>query len=419
MATFLVIKTLDVNYAPLAGAKARPRRQHARRGPHGDEDSRRARGAGPRQRERRRGLRRPGRFFDLRQKLKLDLSISPPTASFDTRQEINSRNIDVHTRGSDFSVVLFVVLGQLRDAADRVVDVAEQKNISFALPKRTIQRFATPMLNTSGTGIAQFNISEKDITPAGNIFVAERLTTPKLISVYHPGFNNPKKGQEKVPLNYHLFYHPPAPVDDPYPFGEGYIRIIAKYMVHDMMTEPLGFGKRLLYQNIADIPKNLLVFPSGSKKEGFGDLTSQSSVLRLLQEANYWIQRMRGISFPLAPVGRSALSAFSAGAGEVFSVLGGKKNASFFDNLLRHVYLFDPVMDAEAMKGVLSPWFRKGGAGRGFRLYTRDTKWFNAFSGQVPGGKTTDGNHGAKETQGATATVLLVPTPFWRASSRG
>jgi hypothetical protein len=415
MATFLVVKMLDVNYAPLGKAKARASFSNT-----AAVDLTVTKTAGVHEVQVPPGAKdvvvfvtRSG-FFDFRQKLKLDLSTSPPTASFDTRQEVNSRNIDVHTRGSDFNIALFVVMGQLRDAADQVADVAEQHNISFALPMRKIERFATPMLNTSSGTLSQFNITEKDVTPAGKIFVAERPTTPKLISVYHPGFNNPKKGQEKVPLHYHLFYHPPAHPKDPYPFGKGYIEIIAKYLVHDMMTTPLSFGKRLLYQNIADIPKNLLVFPSGSQKEGFGDLNSQSSVLRVLQEVNYWIQRMRGVSFPLQPVGRCALSAFSAGAGEVFSVLGGPKSPAFFDKVLRHVYLIDPEMDAGSMKNVLTPWFRKGAGGRGFRIYTRSANWFSAFTGEVPGGKTTPGNHGAKETQGTGATVLHVPMSFWQ-----
>ncbi len=126
----------------------------------------------------------------------------------------------------------------------------------------------------------------------------------------------------------------------------------------------------MVHQNIADLPKVFFVFPVGSPTQQMGNLNTQSSLLRLLQEINYWIQRMRGASFPLQPVGSTALSCFSARVRFLGSILMGPKNAPFYDKILKHIYVIDGVFAGARGKAetanfcnALKTWHRGGDAG--------------------------------------------------------
>ncbi len=149
-------------------------------------------------------------FWDVIQKLILKTSKPTPSLEFDGGQEINVRNVDVHTRGSDFNAEVFVVPGQLRDAFTPVDNVAAQEGIDTVVQQPLkIKRFNTPILNPSGTGSSSLRMSEKEVNPRGELFFAERTSIPQLIAIYHPGWNIPKPPlQNPLKFQFPIIYFP-------------------------------------------------------------------------------------------------------------------------------------------------------------------------------------------------------------------
>ena len=423
MAIWLVIKTLDVNYSP---AKADSVEASFDGGGFAKLTATSRKGVHeiliPSSTKKIQIQVKRSRFWDVRQKFILDSSSTPPTLKFDGDQEINVRNVDVHSRGTDFNTEVYVVLGQLRDAFDEVDKVAANHSIDL-IPqqKHSIMRFNTPIIDPTGTGIKLLRFTKKDVTPipTANIFFAERTADPRLIAVFHPGWNvphPPRQNPQKIPIPYHVFFHPfiPGTWSKDYPFSHDYIDLISRYLVI-----PYSRGKVMIHQNIADFPKIFFVFPVGGPgKRQMGNLNTQANMLRLLQEINYWVQRMRGASFPQQPLGRIAMSGFSAGARFLSAIFMGTKNKTFLDKLLKHVYVFDGVLG----KGTttfcrkLLSWHKGAQSDRTFRVYTQNINWWNLLKPANSDPKTTivKGPGQAKEAEGPRHTVLLARESFWR-----
>jgi len=363
-------------------------------------------------------------FFDIDQGLILNVG-PPPTLSFDGVQAINVRNLDAHTRGSDFNVEVFVVLGQLRDALANVNTIASSAGINLGLVANDVPHFATPILNSAGIGFSRLNQTISAVTPVGSLFFAERITAPKLIAIYRPArfATHPVIDPQNHPINYHLFFHPfiPPSFSRNYPFHPHYVDLIARYLLNPLLN--LGIidpgNKQMVHQHERVGEKAIFIFPVGSPTEQMGTLSTQSAAHHLLQEVGFWVQRMDGVPFPLQPTGQLAMSCFSAGVRFLAAILMGARKPIFHDQVLREVYAFDPVFDGSREetfrfnRAVLA-WWRRGVLTRSFRVYAQNRSYMDDLGGSVSGAVITRGPAGSVESEGARSTILLVPTSFWR-----
>lgn len=380
----------------------------------------------------------PG-FFDAVQNMTLTQT-GTPTLAFDGAQALNVRNLHNHSRdGGGFNVEVFVVLGQLRDASGIVDGVKANPGpgrralIVQPAPRDVVDfdgPILTPVDNPAGAPPAKSQLLTA--SPRGKLFFAERTTPPRLIAIYDPVkkfpfVDNKNEGSpQAVPINYHLFFHPniPATFTDPYPNSFSYIDLLDRYM---LQPHKWDIGKAMVPQHTAAGEKCVFIFPVGGKTESFGNLNSQASVLRLLAEVNYFIQRMDGVPFPLQPVGDLALSGFSAGIRLVSSVLTQGRVERFNNRILRDVYCFDGVFATRDKSGkeivdtpstlafcaALRGWFRGGDQGRSLRVYSQSSIWLDQLKDAAPGTTIRNGRDGAREADSARSTILFTPSAFW------
>ena len=374
-------------------------------------------------------------FWPVVQKLVINLAAVPiATVGFDGPQQINVRNLDNHTHGADVNLEVNVVPGQLRDASGSITSVATPGPID-------VTHFNTPILNPAGAGFTRLQSSNHPgVNPTGKLFFAERTAVPRLIAIYRPDHFASSLYPVGTTVPYHLFFHPFIPPDwpnDPYPFGPSYQNLIERYLVDrfDFLANLSPDGKEMIHQHADGGEKMIFVFPVGSKQEQMGrpqdnGLVTQTRVLRLLQEVNYWVQRIDGVPFPLAPVGRCALSCFSAGVRFLASVLLGPRNSRLFDTLLKEVYAFDGLFikrlpngsDVQSVEetvnfcSTLRRWLVRGGAAddRAIRVYTQRDLWFDQLKNAVSGATVATGPDNAKEVESSSSTVLFIPAhDFW------
>jgi len=376
----------------------------------------------------------PG-FWDVVQNLRLNQT-GTPTLSFDGEQAIGVRTLSTHSRdGGGFNVEVIVVLGQLRDAESSVDAVRRGPNPRpLAVRPLTLDvgDLDTPILTPRGSTAASKN-SIVRITPRGRLLFAERPTPPRLVAIYDPVKKFPFIGAptdgiapQQVPINYHIFFHPniPAHFTPEYPFSFSFIDLIDRYM---LQRQHWAIGKAMVNQHDAAGGKCVFIFPVGGKTESFGDLTSQASALRLLEEVNYFIQRMDKVPFPLQPVGDCAISGFSAGIRAVHGVLTQGRVARFNDRVLRDVYNFDGVFATRDKDGkervdtqttlafcsALKAWFRAGDGGRSLRVYSQNSIWLDQLRDAASGATLIEGRDGAREIEHPRLSVLFTPSDFW------
>jgi hypothetical protein len=372
------------------------------------------------------GVDEPG-FFPIGQDLRIKRGGPAPVLVISGGgQEVNVRNVDGHARGAgDFNLEVFVVLGQLQDTKDNVEALANANGLGkpggrvlFMSPVTlpVIDFTGLTVLNTGGgSGWGQLIHSPLPaVVPRGRLFFAERTTTPKLLAIWVPEgvmVTNEKNKVDprKTPLNFHVFYHPsPGVLRGRYPFDFAFVDLMFRYLLYWKVLH-----KQMVNQHQASGSKAIMVFPVGDPSQWNGALGNQTSVLRLLQEVAYFVQRRHKIPFPLQPVGKCAVSGFSAGGQYVLQALGGD-NPFFHDNVLAEIYAFDIRTNIAAFGSQLKKWWRGGANGRAFRIYTTDPGQFNTLEGTDPGATLFNGAGGAKERQGPQTNVVLMPVSgFW------
>jgi hypothetical protein len=280
-----------------------------------------------------------------------------------------------------------------------------------------LRKYGTPILNPTRTGTPT-NFETQTVTLRGELLFAERVTAPHIVALYHPGWNNPRNDQQATqPNSYHVFLHPTPFWATPPPLNRDLLFFMARYLVL-----PWSLGKNMAHQNVADTLKNIFVMPVGSMPGANWqrDLTTQTSMYRFLNEVNFFVQRKRGIAFPRQPIGRSALSCFSAGASWLNNIIRGPKLPQFFDYFLRNVFVLDGVVgnnDAGAtvaLCNALSSWFRRGQEGRSLRVYTQSALWFDTLDAQISGTTKSSAPGGARERESSSCTLLHTPSTFWK-----
>ncbi len=389
-------------------------------------------------------------FWNMTQQLTLQPT-NPPTLKFTDGQpqHVNVRNLDNHIRGSDFNVEVFVVLGHLRDGFQLWSGLS---GLDFSFQPADILHFSTPVLNPSGVGINQVNLTvDRGVSPRGDLLFAERTTVPKMVVIYRPKQFIDLKYPTDRPYPYHIFFHPFPSWPDPYPGGSSYGDLAQRYMLTAVRSNPKtgqtrDQGKHLVHQHVDGGDKMILVFPVGSNKDGFQNLSTQTETFRLLQEINYWAQRLDQKLFPVAPIGQVALSGFSFGITYAASIIMGAQNPLFFDTLLKEVYSFDGVFqepvigpdgkpaknkdgspqtkespkDTAKFCDVLKTWFRGGSDQRSIRIYTQRRYWFDNLKDADSAATLTDGPNGAKELESSSVSIVLVPSgKFWNGITPG
>ncbi len=426
MATILIVRVLDVNYAPLAVEKAQAMfdNQKFLDMPKGQEAGTYTLpvpdGAGEIF-----TLVRKKDFFDAGQRLVLKQEPGKPVPSFefkDKKQEINTRNLRVTRQGSDVHLEVFVVLGQLADATQRVNEEAASQGLELKLETLMVRQWETPILNPQGSGKEALRSKSVTVAPQGKLLFAERKTVPKLIAVYLPlgWWLAPNPYKEPVPnenqTHYRVFFHPYIPWSGPYPYGRDYLDLVARYLLKSF-DDNTG-NKALVHQQEARKSQRALVFPVGSQGSQMGTLNSQTRMLRLLQEINYWALRMDGVSYPIHTVGSCALSGFSGGFDFLATILQSKKEEKFYRDVLTDLYVFDGVpnnMPHKSACGLLKNWFQEGKGRRTLRIYTQNEQWWNLLKdiSPIPGEQPvlTPGpaNSNAKEANTSTSTILHCP----------
>ena len=360
-------------------------------------------------------------FWPATQKLKFNAG-KLPTLAFDGPQAINVRELEAHTRGKDSNVVVNVVLGQLRDARAKVEAVFGKGRITTITPSaQLIRDIDATMLAPAGKGWDRFkHVVSQGVVPDGKMFFLERPTVPKLVAVYLPAnrfkmFQRDGTSPVSVPIPYHVFFHPSTrSFAGVYPFARDYIDLISRYMLRDQ-----GFvgNKAMVNQHVVAGKRPVFVFPVGSPTLGFGSIPQQAPLLRLLQEVNYILQRMDGIAYPIHPVGFCAASAFSQGCDALKTMLD-TPFPEFDTDHLREIYGLDLYRqdDVAVVCKSLGAWFRRGADKRKLRIYTQDLRWRTGIRANIPGGTVTTGPSNATEDEAASSTLLFDPLgTFWTA----
>jgi hypothetical protein len=422
MTVFLVVRALDVNYAQMAGVSAKigfdgaapsAVSQTARAGEFEREIPSGAASA-------RVELTKAG-FWDVTQELSFYFGL-PPSMDWKNGQSLAARNYDVHSRGgSDFNLAVNLVLGHLKDAQADVDAVVARGGISYLKPQaHVIRDLDTPVLNPGGTGWNQLkHVKTGAVLPPGKVMFAQRKTVPELLMIYRPSgmarsFQIDGKNPQYVPIPFHIFFHPsPAGFQGVYPFSFKYLDLVARYCFYPQIH---NVGKAMINQNHHSPDPCVFVYPVGSARQWFGVVATQTNLMRLCQEVSFFIQRMDGISYPLQPVGRCAVSAFSAAA-QYLKMMMDNPDATFGDHL-REIYAFDPyLLGQEAtLCQQIATWWNGGADDRRFRMYTQWETWAKSMRRAIPSATVTNGPENARQDEASQASLVFTPfETFWSA----
>ena len=347
--------------------------------------------------------------------------VVPPGLAFgSTKQELWMRNVGGSSRGTDWNVEAYFVLGQLTDAQSQVDAIAKNAAAPVPLTASTVpvMQFSKLILAAAGTsGWSRFAHTVANIPAPGKLFFAARLGLPSLVAIFVPdGVVVPPTSDRNdasfKPLNIHLFLGPstdnPGNQSTSYPYDRYYIDLVFRYLFNFRYL-----GKNLVNQQAASGKTPILIFPIPDRKVWFNRINSQGALLELIYEVRFFIQRMFDVPYPNQPVGKLALSGFST-SGQYVSQALVHTNDFFHHNLLTEVYGFDlRGATAAGFAHNLKSWFNAS-SGKNFRIYTQLDDWYNATKNIDPTATTTAGGDGAALTQGNQSSVVHLPFfYFW------
>jgi len=359
-------------------------------------------------------------FWPIKQRLTL-VAGALPTLAFGGVQEVGARNLEAHSRGADVNVLCNFVLGQLKDARAEVdaIVAANGAAIPYFAPKdHLIRELGGSLLQAGSRGWDRLAHVVSSGAPSGRLLLAQRQTTPKLVAFYVPDrtfFTFQRESRDPVgnAVPYHVFFTPStAHMSRTYPFHLDYVDLIARYLLFDQVFD---VGKAMTNQQHVSKKRAVFVFPIASPLERFAAMPTQSNLLRILEESSYWLQRMLGVAFPLSPVGKCAVSAFSSGADSIEQMLDAPFG-SFDHDHLREIYAFDLFKaDPNPLITKLRSWFRSGKDGRKLRVYTQDHRWRAGMLDLAGATTLPPGPSNAFEQDSPSSTLLYAPaSTFWR-----
>lgn len=254
-------------------------------------------------------------------------------------------------------------------------------------PAMEIQCPADPVVGTGNEGWSKLNALTPtprvpDLEKEGRFIWLERVAKdpPRLIGVWLPNAVNLRQNKA---VDYILYFTPKIIHGDwgTYPNSDKYQELARRYLFRE---------KRLAYHMHHAGVRAIAVVPVTEWHARYHDTVSQYDAYRLLREVNFFLhQDARADLFnewPQRKVGRVAMAAFSDGTVAPRSILSTPgANASvareFFDTKLKEVYNLDgPPEEAALFDSKLFGWYRGGGDGRKFRIYTMN---FQYLSGDV------------------------------------
>ena len=346
-------------------------------------------------------------------------------------QELNTLKVGGNSRaGGGFNLEIYFALGQLVNAR---FDVEVVKTLGDKTPPKilTLDPFTLPVIDFVGPTVvnpaarAGWNLLLQTpllgVAPKGKMFYARRVETPALIAIWVPAGVLVSRQRNNVdpatkPLNFHIFYHPsPGKLKGSYPFSFFFVDLACRYLFYYKIKH-----KEMVNQHAAAGVNNILIFPVGSSRNWNGGLGGQNSLLRLLQEVAFFVQRMDRIPIPLQKVGKCAVSGFSA-SGTFVNQAMGFQNAHFDQNVLREIYGFDlRGVAPKTFAASLTAWrdrnAKKDRDPRKFRVYTTDDAWFSALQSVDRGARAVAAPAGSGEVSGPNSSVVFLPVaPFWTA----
>lgn len=367
-------------------------------------------------------------FYDFEQTFSFAPHPELPSLGFSGPEDVGVRALAYSSRGSDHNLEVHVVLSQLRDARNKVVEIAlnpplvkpaipplffpPQKPQTIPLVER--EGIVEPSPNVeSGPRLIRF--VEQECVAAGRVLFAERREVPKLVAMWVPDELPLADSAERDAIDFHVFFHSAIRFERPtdYPYRWRYLDQLHRYL----FTE-----KRLVYQHTAARRSPILVFPLGSQEAGFGGLASPRQLHRLLEELCWWVPRMVRGRWPQKKVGRVAISGFGTGIDEVHRLLQARENPAERDPELEEriceIYDFDGVATSpRALVADLRHWLRYGrGTDRRLRLYHRDPFYGQALRDAVAGGveyRRRFGEQSTTEIESEQATIVILPSAFW------
>jgi hypothetical protein len=376
-------------------------------------------------------VKKPPHFFAADQRVKIirGKGSQNPSLIFTPNgsQNLNTVKLGGNSRATgDFNLEIYFALGQLTDgrAPVELVKNASAGSIQTLDPvSRHVIDFNGPtVVNPAAT--AGWSLLRQapllGVTPKGKMFYARRIDIPELIAIWVPeGVLVSRQRNDNVdpstkPLNFHIFYHPnPGVLHGSYPFSFAFVDLICRYLFYYP-----NLHKEMVNQHAAAGVNNIFVFPVGDPKKWNGTLGGQNSVLWLLQEVAFFVQRMALIPIPLQKVGKCAISGFSASGPLVQKALK-LENAFFDQHVLREVYGFDlRGAEAQTFANSLIAWrgrnAKKDADPRKFRIYTTDESWFTANRHVDRTATSITGPAGSLERSGPNSSVVYLPiSPFW------
>ncbi len=324
----------------------------------------------------------------------------------------------------DFNLEIYFALGQLTDARAQVQSVKDADSRI-----QTLDPFTQPVIDFTGPTVVNpaasggWNLLRQapivGVGPKGKMFYARRIDIPSLIAIWVPEGVLVSRQRNNVdpatkPLNFHIFYHPsPGKLKGSYPFSFAFVDLICRYLFYYT-----NLHKEMVNLHSAAGVNNIFVFPVGDPKRWNAGLGGQNSLLRLLQEVAFFVQRMDRIPIPLQKVGKCAISGFSA-SGPLVNQAMTLQNAHFDQNVLREIYAFDlRQMKAQTFADSLIAWrgrnAKKDSDPRKFRIYTTDDSWFSANAHVDRTATAIPGPAGSRERSGPNSSVVFLPVaPFW------
>lgn len=375
-------------------------------------------------------VEKPPSFFAANQHLQIIRGTGTPSLIFTNNkfQELNTLKVGGNSRaGGDFNLEVYFVLGQLVNAradVEAVQNAAEKTNSKIL----TLDPFNEPIIDFTGLTVANQSarggwnqLIQAAIpvnVPGGKMFYARRVDIPNLIAIWVPDGVLVTRQRDNVnpatkPLNFHIFYHPsPGVLQGKYPFSFAFVDLICRYLFYYKFQH-----KTMVNQHSAAGVNNIFVFPVGHPSKWNGGLGGQNSLMRLLQEVAFFVQRMDRIEIPLQKVGKCAVSGFSA-AGPLVNQAMLFENPDFDQNVIREIYGFDlRQVDPQTFADSLAAWISRNGKKdkepRKFRIYTTDDSWFSPNANVDRSAATFVGQASSRESAGPNSSVVLLPLTFW------
>ena len=291
-----------------------------------------------------------------------------------------------------------------------------------------------PLLGPStAEGIARLTYDlQTPVRPSGRIYVFElkTATAPRLLFVWHPvqmHFPSARPGGSAGPISYHFYYHPTAKDPTAYPYGRNQAGVQPHVLV--------GY-RHLMFETSATVQlyyarrRVVWVVPVASPAHQFGEAATTVGVRSILNEINLALHSANAAyeHYERQPVGRVAMSGFSAGALQLVAALSDRSSPlgqSFLQNNVKEIYCWDGATDPPnqvpaPFGAVVKNWWRD--ADQKVRVYTQDAEYAKhlAFL-QKHAAPTVKGAGGSYVLNWAKdgkdfGTMVYLPDPFFRSA---